>query len=54
MDELNNVPVARSVERLDSLGLPNIDLWVFDGVGHGLMDPDPNRVRPDILERLAE
>lgn len=54
LDELDNVPVARSVERLDSLGLPNMDVWVFEGVGHGLMVPDPNRVRPDILQRLAE
>ncbi|HUP20197.1 MAG TPA: alpha/beta fold hydrolase [Gemmatimonadota bacterium] len=54
LDESDNVPVARSVERLDSLGLPNLDVWVFEGVGHGLMIPDPNRVRPDILERLAE
>jgi pimeloyl-ACP methyl ester carboxylesterase len=54
LDELDNVPVARSVERLDSLALPNMDVWVFEGVGHGLMIPNPNRVRPDILERLAE
>lgn len=54
LDELDNVPVVRSVERLDSLGLPNMDVRVFEGVGHGLMVPDPSRVRPDILEKLAE
>jgi pimeloyl-ACP methyl ester carboxylesterase len=61
-DERDNVPVRRSVERLKSLGLHNLDVWVFDGSGHALWEPESTgriqadgrrRVRPDLLERLA-
>jgi pimeloyl-ACP methyl ester carboxylesterase len=61
-DELDNVPVGRSVERLQALGMDNLDVWVFDGSGHALWEPESSgriqadgrrRVRLALLEQLA-
>lgn len=61
-DELDNVPVRRSVERLRSLAIGNLDVWVFPGSGHALWEPEESvrvqadgrrRVRADFLEALA-
>jgi pimeloyl-ACP methyl ester carboxylesterase len=53
-DERDNVPVARSVERLDSLALPNLEVRVFEGTGHGFFEPESARVRADVLEFLRQ
>lgn len=53
-DELDNVPVRRSVERLDSLRLPNLEVRVFDATGHGFFERGSGRVRPDVLRFLAD
>jgi len=62
-DELDNVPVRRSVERLRSLGRANLDVWVYAGSGHALWEPDEwrslpaggrQRIRGDFLRRLTE
>jgi pimeloyl-ACP methyl ester carboxylesterase len=53
-DELDNVPVRRSVERLDSLRLPNLEVRVFEDTGHGFFDRATGRVRPDVLGFMAE
>jgi len=62
-DELDNVPVIRSVERLRALGRENIDIWVFTNSGHGLWEPDTlnsvlpggrRRVRGDFLNRMVQ
>ena len=61
-DELDNVPVRRSVERLRSLGRQNLDIWVYAGSGHALWEPDEwgsvpaggrQRIRGDFLRRLT-
>lgn len=53
-DELDNVPVRRSVERLDSLRLPNLEVRVFEDTGHGFFERGTSRVRSDVLAFLAE
>jgi hypothetical protein len=54
-DEVDNVPVRRSVQRLQSLEMRNLEVWVFAGSGHALWEPDGRlRVRRDFLERLTE
>lgn len=54
-----NVPIDASVERLSSLGNPNITVNVYPGSGHALEDPtgDPGRersiFRKDALEEIV-
>ncbi|HUF65797.1 MAG TPA: alpha/beta fold hydrolase [Gemmatimonadaceae bacterium] len=52
-DEFDNVPVKRSVERLETLGSRHIRIRVFEGSGHALYEPGGRRVRQDFLDLLA-
>jgi dienelactone hydrolase len=55
-DELDNVPVARSVERLreaDRASSGSITIEVIPGAGHGFFAPDRRHVRADVLELLG-
>lgn len=55
--EDSNVPVERSLFRLDSLLTANpnlpINVHTFDGSGHGLMDPVTQWVREDYLDTVV-
>ena len=53
-DEYDNVPVARSVERLRALGKPSLTIQVYQGSGHGLYEPGRLRIRSDFLEFLTD
>lgn len=52
-DEFDNVPVKRSVERLEALGCRHISIRVFEGSGHALYEPGGRRVRQDFLDLLT-
>ncbi len=56
-DEQDNVPVARSVERLRTLqarpGSPVVSVTVVPGVGHALVDPDRGWVSRSVLAELV-
>ena len=54
-DELDNVPVKESVERLSTLARrrPRLEVRVFEGTGHGLMDPETGELLPEFLEAVA-
>jgi hypothetical protein len=55
-DERDNVPVARSVRRLEALragGRAGLDVRVYAGSGHALGDPATGWIRRDFLEELA-
>lgn len=52
-DGIDNVPVRRSVERLDSLRLPNLEVRVFDDTGHGFFERESRRIRADVLRFLT-
>lgn len=51
-DESDNVPVARSVARLESLSRSNLTVRVFEESGHALYLKGTTRIRPDVLELL--
>lgn len=56
-DEEDNVPVRRSVERLERLagapGVPPIDVVVFPGLGHALVDEETGWVHAGALDRIV-
>ena len=55
-DELDNVPVQRSVERLREIGADRakgIEVVVFEESGHALFAPESNRLRGDFLDLLV-
>lgn len=54
-DEFDNVPVSVSVERLSgAASRSDFEVRVFEGVGHGLYDPDSREIRRDFLTALVE
>ncbi len=55
-DEYDNVPVIRTVALLEELNRDRaqpIDIRVFEGMGHGLFDPDDGWISEDYLSFLA-
>lgn len=56
-DESDNVPVARSVERLEELGRapgsPAVDVAVFPGLGHTLVNEESGWIDRDALGRIV-
>lgn len=56
-DEDQNVPVKRSLSRIDSALTANsdlsIDVKVFEGSGHAMGDPDTGWIRQEYLDFLA-
>jgi len=54
-DEQDNVPVARSVEVLRSLGKPesHLAVIVIPGVGHGLTRSDDGELDPEFRRELV-
>ena len=52
-DEHDNVPVAESERRLESLARANLECRVYPGSGHALDDPQGNWIRRDFLDELA-
>jgi uncharacterized protein len=52
-DEHDNVPVAKSRERLGALGRADLLCRVYAGSGHALDDPQGNWIRRDFLDELV-
>lgn len=56
-DQEDNVPVERSVRRLDELrrspGRPPVNVLVFEGRGHTLVEPDSGWIDKVVLEQIA-
>ena len=54
-DEFDNVPVKESVDRLESLARhrPQLEVRVFEGAGHGLMDAETRELLPDFLSAIS-
>ena len=52
-DEHDNVPVAESMRRLDSLERAGLECRVYPGSGHALDDPSGKWIRRDFLDELA-
>lgn len=56
-DETDNVPVARSVRRLEALGRapgsPSVDVSVFPELGHTLVDDDTGWIDRGALDRIV-
>jgi len=58
-DENDNVPVRRSVSRLERLSLrpgvgPQVTWEVYPGLGHALIDEDRGWISPVVLDRIVE
>ena len=58
LDEKDNVPVERSIQRLREGLTPDANphhvIRVFPGVGHTLTDPEGGWIREEILDYLGE
>ena len=53
-DEYDNVPVAESVRRLQSLNKRNITVKVYPGGGNAVEDSKTDRVQTQLLEDLVD
>ena len=58
LDEQDNVPVRRSLARLERLrarpGAPRVEVDVMSGMGHTLVDPARDWVSRTVLRRVAD